>query len=77
MNMERNNTVTIGANNNDFEMLKSAGFLAAMHDAPKELRDICDFAVCTSKDGTVNAVIEHLMRKNDWTHLDSLMKLSK
>lgn len=57
------NTIAIGDNENDFELLQAAGFSAAPGDASPEVRGNVDQVLCPCMDGALAMLIDALIAR--------------
>lgn len=57
-------TAAIGDNYNDIEMLKAAGFSAAMGNAPAEIKDLCDFVTEDNDHNGAGRAIRFILDNN-------------
>ena len=61
LNIQHNQTVSLGDDYNDYPMFTAIGYNFAMENAPKELKEIADFiAPIVENNGTVVA-LQHII----------------
>lgn len=56
-----NKTYAIGDYFNDAELLKAAGYSAAVEESPGEIKAVADYVACPCEDGAVADFIEHII----------------
>lgn len=64
-NIDISETIAIGDNYNDMDMIKAAGIGSAMGNAPEEVKKISDYVTLTNDEDGVATVIEKYFLKNN------------
>jgi len=63
LGIDKSHVAAIGDYYNDFDMLKTVGLPACAGQAPKPMKDICEFVACHCNDGCVADLLDYITNK--------------